>query len=237
MSGNDSTDPAAPIAPTTGDPGAEESARALLRETYHRIKNNLQGIAGLVQLQSRGRPELAPVLDAVAARIQALATVYGLQVRQDGEVVPLRLAETCLKQLTQTRGVSALVQVPERMACEAWRVSDNDAVALAMVMTELFSNAIRHRTAAGVTLEARADPGGLVFETINEGMLAADFDWARGRSATTGLGLVKAMLPRRGTSLSYRSGEGRVVAELRLGDPVIVRAQNESGEAVSPSVK
>ena len=59
----------------------------LVREVHHRIKNNLQGVAGLLQQIAQRRPEVASVIGEAIGQVQAIAQVYGLQVGVSG---PLR---------------------------------------------------------------------------------------------------------------------------------------------------
>ena len=61
----------------------------LVKEVHHRIKNNLQGVAGLLQQIAKRKPEVAGAIDEVVGQVQAIAQVYGLQVGDSG---PLRLA-------------------------------------------------------------------------------------------------------------------------------------------------
>ncbi|MFN6015685.1 MAG: PAS domain S-box protein, partial [Flavobacteriales bacterium] len=59
----------------------------ILSEIHHRIKNNLQGVAGLLQQASARFPEVAPILSDAVGQLQAIAQVYGLQVGSSGPVV------------------------------------------------------------------------------------------------------------------------------------------------------
>src|SRR4030095_425043 len=76
----------------------------LVREVHHRIKNNLQGVAGLIQQAAVARPEVAPALEEAAAQIQAIAQVHGLQIRATGTLPVLGVAQGIFHNLANMFG-------------------------------------------------------------------------------------------------------------------------------------
>ena len=66
-----------------------------------------------------------------------------------------------------------------------------------------------------------ARPDGMEFAIENPGMLRAGFALAEISAGVSGLGLVKALLPRRGARLSIDTGSGTVVTRLALYPPAI----------------
>lgn len=88
---------------------AEE--RALLREVHHRVKNNLQMVASLLNIQARGAQDESESrgLSRAHDRVQLLALVHQ-RIYSSGEVRELRIDELTAevaRQLLQSRGQQA----------------------------------------------------------------------------------------------------------------------------------
>jgi two-component sensor histidine kinase len=194
----------------------------LVREVHHRIKNNLQGVAGLLQQSASTRPELAEPLAEVVGRIQAIAQIHGLQVRDGEALVVRRVAAAVFDNLGRTFGIELAVQVEDPDAVERWTLPEQEAVPLALVFNELGTNAIKHRRPGSrVGVRLCALPDGIALEIASTGALPEGFDFARLGPSPSGLGLVKALLPRRGARLELAQRDDRVVARTELTTPAV----------------
>jgi len=198
----------------------------LVREVHHRIKNNLQGVAGLIQQAATARPEVAPALEEAAAQIQAIAQVHGLQIRSTGTLPVLGVAQGIFQNLTSMFGAEIRFEPPPP---DLWRfgLPENEAVPLALVINELGTNAIKHRSTRdqAVRVHVASRPEGMEFVIENPGQLPTGFSLADIAASVSGLGLVKALLPRRGARLSIEASGAVVLARLQLFPPA-VREEN-----------
>ncbi|HEX9390747.1 MAG TPA: PAS domain S-box protein [Usitatibacteraceae bacterium] len=200
---------------------AMQQRDVLVREVHHRIKNNLQGVAGLLEHTARTRPAVARELKEVIGQIQAIAQVHGLQVREGGEMSLLALTRAIVDSLGRL-GAAAFRFHNRILRADAWIIPEHEAVPLALVINELLTNALKYGAAGGVveaTLETSGE--GVIWHVSNEGRLADGFDFATISAGAAGLSLVKALLPRKGASLTVRQYGERVLAELVLLPPVV----------------
>ncbi len=193
-----------------------------MREVHHRIKNNLQGVAGLLHQQAIARPELAATLNEAAAQIQAIAQVHGLQIRATGTLPVLGVVQGIFTNLSNMFGASVRFDTPTA-ALWRWGLPESEAVPLALVINELGTNAIKYRASrdqgVAVRLVSRAE--GLELRIENQGQLKPGFDLGAIASSVSGLGLVKALLPRRGARLLIDQVGAQVVTRLELSAPAI----------------
>lgn len=206
----------------------EEQAlsNTLVREVHHRIKNNLQSIAGLLQRKMGTHLSLAPLLEAAITQVNAIAIVHGLQGAN--HEAPIRLVE-CLQKICSSvaevcqRQLEVDIDPGDRTLPEL-EIEKGEAVAIALVLNELILNSIKHSPDGGnmpaVSLRA-AGVGACVFiRNVDE--VATDFDIVSGNGIGTGLGLVRSLLPEQGSELSYaRDAANCIVTRLRLTPPVV----------------
>lgn len=146
----------------------------LIEEAHHRIKNNLQMISGLLQIQSDDHCDAATgeALRTAIMRIQAIAHVHNLLSAEMPEKVDARkLIEAVVSAVHSGTPV-------ELQLAELWLGADQ-AVALALIVNELVANSQMHgRPANGAGLLVRVTCGregtdGVVEVTDNGGGLPA----------------------------------------------------------------
>jgi PAS domain S-box-containing protein len=190
----------------------------LVKEVHHRIKNNLQGVAGLLQQTAARRPEVRQLLHEAVGQVQAIAQVYGLQV---GAAGPLSLAGVL-------RAIAGSVQRtfghPIEVRSEGgtnWHLPEAESIPVALTLNELLTNAIKHGAGAPVSCRLIGEAAVATVEIVNGGRLREGFDVQQLPPGTYGLGLVRALLPRRSASLAIVQDGDRVVTRVELRPPSV----------------
>ena len=194
---------------------------ALVREVHHRIKNSIQGVAGLLERHAVSQSALEPLIAEAVAQLNVLATVHGLQGAR---------AEGGLNLCDVARGV-----VDTQRAVSPVALGADECVPVALVLNELVSNAVKHadrsvgRPAVNVDI-ARQGAQAWVSVRSEPAFLPPGFDLESGRFTGTGLRLCKSLLPGEGASLAVGApSPGVVVSVLTLSPPVLNGAHAGEG--------
>ncbi len=192
----------------------------LVKEVHHRIKNNLQGVAGLLQQTAARRPEVASLISEAVGQVQAIAQVHGLQVGVTGplRIKPLIDAIAASVQRTFGRPISVHVEgtPPHRFA-----LPEAESIPIALTINELLTNAIKHSPPGDIRCVLHCDEARLAISIHNPGQLPSGFSLAQVPPGVSGLGLVRALLPRRSATLSLAQVGVEVEAKVVLVPPSI----------------
>ena len=133
---------------------AEQQIRAalrdkelLLKEIYHRVKNNLQVIASLLNLQGRNDHDgnTRALLEDSANRVKSMALVHE-QLYQGGDLSSIDFAAylgQLVRHLADAHGAAAQ-RVPIRLDVAPVQLGIETAVPLGLIINELLSNAYKH---------------------------------------------------------------------------------------------
>ena len=199
---------------------------ATIREIHHRVKNNLQTVAALLRLQARrmSSPEARSALEEAMRRVATIALVHETLSQTLNETV--RFDDLVSRSLALAADVaSAGGTVQTVRTGEFGMVPAGDATALALVLTELVTNAVEHGLPAGrsgtVEIHAERDGSELRVIVADDGVGLP----GGGTVPTTGLGaqIVQTLVHNelRG-SIQWRQRDGggtEVVLRVTLRDP------------------
>lgn len=148
----------------------------LLREVHHRVKNNLQLIASIMNLQMRKSvsPEARQLLKGLHDRVMSLATVHRELYQTSGltDVQVDELLQTIVAQVVRM-GASNNRQVETQTSFDRIRMTPDQVVPLSLILTEALTNALKHsgqnvdaKTTLAVSFHLAA-PGRAVLEILN----------------------------------------------------------------------
>ncbi len=198
----------------------------LVKEVHHRIKNNLQGVAGLLQQIAQRKPEVAPAIAEVVAQVQAIAQVYGLQVGVSGPLRVKALVESITASVQRTFGCQMNLRVVGPTP-EVWALPEAESIPVALTINELLTNAVKHSAGlARVDCTLEVAESELTIVIANLGRLPDGFQLSRFPGGVSGLGLVRALLPRRSAVFSLDQDGDEVKATVRLVPPGVTKLDN-----------
>jgi two-component sensor histidine kinase len=210
--------------------------KTMLREVHHRVKNNLQTVTSLLNLHAKG-PRAAParqVFADVQVRINALALVHRhLYESDDMSVVALRPFLTGLCRLVQDGTAVSPRQVALALDIEEVSVPGDTAVPIALLVTEILTNAFKHgfpagrSGAIGVRL-ARADDATAVLTVEDNGVGQAEPEQALEPGANgIGFSLIRAFVRQLDGDLAFEGPPGTAVT---VRFPLVRRAGHPAEE-------
>ena len=202
--------------------------KLLVREIHHRIKNNLQSVAGLLQRELGRFIELDPRLEIAISQVHAIAVVHGLQGADPDETIRLcdSIGNICkmVGELSM-RPVNFCIE-NEHTTFRPVQIASDDAVSVALVLNELILNAVKHSAPGGiaptVSLTADGSSAEIVIRNSVQGKRGPDIDIDVGRGLGAGLRLVRSLLPEQGAHVAHESDREHVMlTRLTLAAPVI----------------
>ena len=124
---------------------ALEQKTALLHEVDHRVKNNLQLIASLLLLQTRRTtdPGAREALRGMLERVNAVATVHR-RLFQNDDVQRFDVSEFVRDLVGDIVGATGREDLRAHLDLEPVAVNAARAAPLALVLSEVVGNAVRH---------------------------------------------------------------------------------------------
>jgi two-component sensor histidine kinase len=120
----------------------------IIREVHHRVKNNLQTIAGLLRLQQRRsrNSEVKSILSESIDRISSIALVHEYLSQDDVGVVDIKeLAYNLLSAALQSM-LPPESNIDARVVCPSYPITlpSAQATSVALIINELLQNTLKH---------------------------------------------------------------------------------------------
>jgi two-component sensor histidine kinase len=204
-----------------------EQQDLLMREIHHRVKNNLQIVASLLNLQaSRIRvPEARAEFASARDRVRALATLHR-HLYSHGELhtidMPGFLTELC-GQLFQAMGETQGKRINLNIEASPLKLSSDQAVPLSLIVTEAVSNALKYAFPGGrrgqvtVRLTAEGDVATLVVEDDGVGLPSGVSESETGPRDGIGITLIRGFARQLKGELTVEEDHGtRYVLRLKM---------------------
>ncbi len=201
----------------------------LLREVYHRVKNNLQVIDSIIAIQTIALDTTPPeeLLSDLRHRINALGLVHQQLMTSDDlttfEILPF-LEE--LRASLEVTGGSDRQGIEISVDADPLRVNLDFAIPLGLIVTELVQNALKHAFVNGgggavrVQLKRRAGDA-LLLSVQDNGRGRYRIDGTSGKVDALGLTIVKALVAQLEGEMSMPDVEGTRV-EVRMPRPEVL---------------
>ncbi|MDO9524350.1 MAG: sensor histidine kinase [Gemmobacter sp.] len=169
----------------------------LLREVHHRVKNNLQLISSIMNIQMRkaASPEAKALLKGLQDRVMSLATVHR-ELYQTSGLADVRADELLAMIVAQVLRMGS--QPGQTVTCktdfEDLRLTPDQSVPLSLILTEALTNVLKHagrgadgKIALKVTFRRSGD-GHAELRVANSTAIAGMERAPRPEIETTGIG-------------------------------------------------
>lgn len=188
----------------------------LLNEIHHRVKNNLQVISSLLNLQARtAGPEIAAALTESQRRVKAMALIHQLLYEHSdfsrvdlGEYLQ-RICRLLAESFIETRN---RIEVAFRTADSSMSLDLQRAVPCGLLVNELVTNAIKHAFPGGrrgeITVSVARIPDNQYQISVIDNGIGLPQDLEPGRTQSLGFQLIPLLAEQTGGTLHLQRSPG-----------------------------
>jgi two-component sensor histidine kinase len=218
---------------------AEETFKAslkqqevLLREAHHRIKNNMQIISSLLDMQASSveDPHIVEMFMDVQNRVLSMALIHET-LYQSGDFRMVNFGayvRTLAEQIV--RSYNAL---PDRIAlqirADEVMLDTNQAIPCGLILNELLSNCLKHafpdERGGEISIELRSDAAPRVTLIVRDTGVGLPARVESSQSETLGLLLVHSLTEQVGGTLETESHDGTTFTLSFTASPIAIEAQ------------
>ena len=178
----------------------------LLRELNHRVKNNIQMLAGLfsARLREPSTPDLRAFVESAIRRLMAIGGVQRIMYEENRRgAVPV---EELVRSIVNSLEALVPPGVKLEIRCAPALLSHDQAHPVALIINELVTNALKHGSqgTGTVVVACHRDGDELVLSVKDEGPGIP----AEAGNRSSGLGLVRGLARQIGGKVSFFNDKG-----------------------------
>ncbi len=195
---------------------ALQEKESLLKEIHHRVKNNLQVISSILNMQSRATasPEMLTAIQEGQSRVKAMALIHQklYQTEKLSEIDFKEYAEELMDHLSSIFQSSKGGAIVKTISSPDIKLDIDMAIPLGLILNELISNAYKYafegKTEGAISVELkRVGEDQLQLEVADNGKgMPADFNLEKAKSL--GLKLVNILTRQLNGQMSVHSTGG-----------------------------
>ncbi|TVR66826.1 MAG: PAS domain S-box protein [Spirochaetaceae bacterium] len=194
-----------------------EEQEVLLREIHHRVKNNLQVVASLINISILGRDDVEDALREVQQRVVAMAQIHE-QLYQSGNYADINLGSYLRDVVSHVVTAYQNVGRPPEVLLQADAVTVHldVAVPFGLILTELVTNALKHgfrgaeRSPSGraiISVDLLERSNAVTLRVTDNGP-GTPPDFVLSEATSTGLTLVRSLVQQIRGSISVTDRDG-----------------------------
>ena len=193
---------------------AVAAKEVLLKEVHHRVKNNLQIISSLLNMQADllSEPSLREILLESRRRVESMAMIHErLYIHEDIDHVDFRqYVEELARELFSAYAVNSS-PVCLRLDLEPVSLELSQAIPCGLILNELVSNCLKYafpdKRKGEILIALRGDGDDVTFKVADNGVgLPPDLDWRKAQSL--GLRIVNILARQLMGTVQVGSGSG-----------------------------
>jgi two-component sensor histidine kinase len=172
---------------------------AMIQEVHHRVKNNLQTIAGLLRMQSRRvkSDEARIALDEALNRVLSVAVIHEFLSSNSSNIINIKEVSNRIMQQFRHGLLSPDRTIRLELTGESIFLPARQATACALIINELVQNAVEHGfelKQEGLIRVNLADTGDEVIITVADNGDGVPAGFKMGQAESLGLHIVKILV-------------------------------------------
>ncbi|WP_151996617.1 MULTISPECIES: tetratricopeptide repeat protein [unclassified Imperialibacter] len=189
---------------------------ALLKEIHHRVKNNLQVISSILNMQSRttASPEMISAIQEGQSRVKAMALIHQklYQTEKLSEIDFREYAEELVQYLSTVFSQSGQAGIVNKVTGSNIKLDIDLAIPLGLILNELISNAYKYAfegmLGGEISIELTRTADGQLQLAVGDNGNGLPHDFSIDKVKSLGLKLVNILTRQLNGQLSFHSVKG-----------------------------